>query len=887
MPPIALSPDCSASITTLLCGASGSSLSRLTERLDQQEFAVADLDNLLKADLGFSDLGAAIRKLPRARLFGALREVLGRVKETFDAQPGKPHVISAHLTWYNSGTREFFSPLQLAPLADLGITRVVVVIDDIYDMLARLRGEKDIFQSVGTNGEGRLLNELDEINDNPSLAMVRGRISALSLLITWRRAEMMLADNLATNLGPDGNPLRLVLFGLKHEFRVLRSLLHNNETCTVYLSHRIRELRGMNIDDSSFESRPVTLGDWPTPVASETGQLHDLLASRHIALICPTSIDELRFTFKNKYPYLTRRWPRLDTADHGSAYVAPSGEEEYTELFVPNVAALPNDPACIIASVRGLRDTIFFDISNRDHFIVEHIPHILVFRPFFSPSETAESADWSKGVRAECKHWSGVTTLERRALFVHSAHEIEMRLRLLKKHRDDFLTAGGVSARQHPWQDFRHWMYDNLGEMLRVLGCPKVEIGHILAGNFALTPTDQLDGDPSWLDHNRHEVLRQVGAAGHKVLTWWFTGIPPVTTANEPNESPVGLVFAAETQEDRTLSDLPHVAQDAYSAFASPKRFELQRLTLNFYAEFYPAFREVFGYEPEDLFFETLGGSTPADLLYPDSDPRTQADSDACLCGGDTELTQEYGEDRVLIYTCNEYERNAALQVFGRSGVKRIEGSDGVFWELDRIGTRRVVLQYGKQNPTQAQHCVVSGVGELQPSMVLALGICAATKPRRQRLGDVCVASSTWDGGWGSQGVALEHKGILRTLRGVVPPDLALPEWEDPATGERRSIARHDGTFITVAVKCKSQKFRKELVSSCEATGGTPVAIDMEADSLGVGLSFAGAPLYVCIKAVADYADGSEYEDPTVKASQQEQAALIAAEVAYSWLVRC
>ena len=509
-------PDAVEFPLVLVCAPSGTGLSKVGEWLDQEigslgsTALVFDLELELRAHRYESQQRAAGVELAayanlQARQ-GALREqsnqfermdqvlddsrtrlleqwvqtyerILSRVAgESATAIPSFV-ALFLHLTWYDPRTRELFSPVNIPTLFRHGsVRRVILLIDDVFDMFSSLRGggteDQDkhaLYSDRNLDSEARILGKLWKEPAEPSqcagektkeqyraaseLYQRRRAIEAvevaLTQLLSWRRSEMIQAENIARTLGAE-----FTLLGTKHSRGALRLLASGSEVHEIYLSHRISEVRRSKEGDQEKE------GEWP-PLVDEVNSLHRQFAEDGCILVSPTAIDELRFgeaLAGGPSPILTHRWP---LPEGGLLWVPPGRGDHpnHTELLRGDLKS--SDPIAL-GSARSLAKQILSEVAARDHMIVEHTRGLCVYRPFFgsdrrpqatsgsssgtptteleqqadSPRPDRPKSRWSGGVRRELEHWLDQAKLpglpQRRAAFVHTDKEIAARLRWFK-----------------------------------------------------------------------------------------------------------------------------------------------------------------------------------------------------------------------------------------------------------------------------------------------------------------------------------------------------------------------------------------------------------------------------------------------------------------------
>ena len=508
------------------------------------------------------------------------------------ADPSPSAVVSMHLTWFNPDTSEFFSPVDLMKLRrkDCQIVHVVILIDDIYDMFCRLQGDGDLYSDENMHQHQEMLSRTARELDESGLRAHAVEI-ALGELISWRRAEMIQAENLAKSLGA-----KLTVLGAKHDKRVLEIILARPNAPRVYLSHRITEPRRHN-STSRTKDRP--LGSW-LPVANEVNDLHveftapdQDIATQGQVLITPTAIDELRFDDANEEgrrdPYLGARWPMPEPVERllWSSPV-PGGsvaDAEHTAILTSHtgdpLSEYPDYPDAhpVTKSVAAsLANKVFFEIAFRDHVIVENTPNLCTYRPFFCrESDAGESkADWSSGVKREIEHWEESQQLHsedipsetiprvvdpRLIAFVHTENEIVARFEWLEKEpqREFFLN----DVRKH------------LTKSWTSMGVPDDEIYTLWSGHVPKKKATQLGRRPEdpVVARKPREVFDAIEPAVQTALHLSFTALmrPSLDESDTVVTSPLRLdqvaLFAAKESQDGAVLGLDRLVGDLRTFF--------------------------------------------------------------------------------------------------------------------------------------------------------------------------------------------------------------------------------------------------------------------------------------------------------------------------------
>lgn len=387
----------------------------------------------IKQDSQFLNLKDLIDHDYRALMAGSLPDVYSRVssalKNAVNLLCDQPNygVIGCHLTLYDARTQVFHSPIHAEDLRSTDgkalPDRVILLVDDIFDMHDRLSGSGDIFdqQQAASSTLENLLSAASRaevsINfdvDDPAgddkrrvLADLDAQTSALQRLLSWRRAEMVAAESLARELG-----VPLLLFGVKHPLESGGLALSKDAKPAVYISHPITRHR--------VEQR--VSGEWSTDVTS-LNRLPMELARRGLVAIMPTAIDELRFSppagpdLFVKSGASTDRWPCMES-DYG--LISPRYQPGQNTHVSYGTEAFAVDPVAASLFCRSLESSIYWEIPFRDHYIVNHTDGLLVFRP----QELGHS--FSGGVLAEIQFFERLARQsQRRMVVIHDTDDLD------------------------------------------------------------------------------------------------------------------------------------------------------------------------------------------------------------------------------------------------------------------------------------------------------------------------------------------------------------------------------------------------------------------------------------------------------------------------------
>ena len=258
---------------TLICSASGTGLSDSIKKLVPEQrpnsnLRIEDVEARLcknsplwsleafgGVDHKSRSMAEVCSKLPRAVVSRYWRQALCDSLKALADPPDGPLALACHLTLFTPNRREYFVPGRPQDFLGAGggpaheVARVVVLIDDIYDMYARLSGPCDVFnekqQIQNYNDYVKKLSGqslLDPNSETPELLEFDVRRQSLESLAAWRRSELVQAEALASALGN----VPLTVLGVKHHMSVLESLILQPETRVAYLSHKITEARKFN-----------------------------------------------------------------------------------------------------------------------------------------------------------------------------------------------------------------------------------------------------------------------------------------------------------------------------------------------------------------------------------------------------------------------------------------------------------------------------------------------------------------------------------------------------------------------------------------------------------------------------------------------------------------
>lgn len=393
--------------------------------------------------------------LPRSKINEFWTVAVDKCFDKFGDSNKPIKILSGHLIYYSGKRNEFYSVVNQATLAkgNLKPTSVLLFIDDLYDMYARLT-ESDQLYSPGQVWQFLRKYERETGIDTKSLP--RERLSSIimgweirNLLhhLSWRRLESVMAENLAHQLG-----VPFLVWSVKQLTESIKLCFDNPESLPIYLSHPVSEPRRERDEN----------GDWPE-FTYEVNQLQQVLCEHGITLIMPTGIDELRFHLQEgRYTgYLKDRWPLID--NETELLYSPSGEAadfHYKALLLPkywdpeNRKLFPLEidewSATLKSEVNAFLQVLVREIESqiawRDLLFIYHTEGLMVFRPFYAREP---KATFSGGVDADVGLWEDLSQLgsKKRAVFIHFEEDVKLMFE---------------AKRERIWKEFVYAVWDLL-----------------------------------------------------------------------------------------------------------------------------------------------------------------------------------------------------------------------------------------------------------------------------------------------------------------------------------------------------------------------------------------------------------------------------------------
>ncbi len=336
-----------------------------------------------------------------------LRLLWGRAATDMSARlsNGEDAFISLHGAFYHPYHKGFFPCVQVEQLRGLKISRVVTLIDDIWDIWARLSQPGQLFDSAGLEFKSGFYASMNSI------------LNLMSLL-DWRLVEMFASEQIANQLGLGHDH---ILLPIKHNMEVAKELLFPGRE-PAYISHPIAEPRRLRREGKEKEADAI---EWDVQSLAER-----LLTKSNFVPLSPTAIDEFRIAINETgdyLPKLEKRWEYGDprnllfqpTVGDGSQALDPQGwfSCEAPEVEVSSISTL----------LKALGEKIKAHINSRDHRLVAQSSAIVVWRPYFNGT-------LSGGVLKEVKYRKDLVEHEEREIpcYVYSPRSDLARYRVSK-----------------------------------------------------------------------------------------------------------------------------------------------------------------------------------------------------------------------------------------------------------------------------------------------------------------------------------------------------------------------------------------------------------------------------------------------------------------------
>ncbi len=302
--------------------------------------------------------------------------------------------VVMHAVFYHQMTREFFSCLDFKCLENLCFKKVITLIDDIYDIYAKLRAPDQMYSDY-----------LCYLKDNPpALNLSVDSIMNLLNILDWRSIEIAISEFIA-----DAFNKPHFLLAVKHPLHVAYDILFSEKT-PFYISHPITALREL------WAGSEADVQEADSVSAEINTVIHSVERNNKCVLFSPTTIDELRIR-KNAdgeyIPFLGKRW----VCDKLENLLFIQNPTLFNPLDPGGYFNSPRPEIKILTSLLSvLVDKISKQISSRDYKMVEQCCGLIVYRPYFRGRE-------SKGVDSEVKFNCKLSNKSQRPTYIFNRPE--------------------------------------------------------------------------------------------------------------------------------------------------------------------------------------------------------------------------------------------------------------------------------------------------------------------------------------------------------------------------------------------------------------------------------------------------------------------------------
>lgn len=326
---------------------------------------------------------------------------------------GQSLVLSMHASIWSPNSTSPFPVINPALVVESGLKADVVlnIIDDVWDMDARLRQPMQLFDLIG----------------NQSLS---DQIDSLITLLEWRQTEFRASEMLAKCCGAP----ETILLSARHPIRTMQRLIWGDRSPRVYLSHPI--------------STPRKAPGFP-----DTGLVNDIqrlaaLLREGLLLFEPTGIDELRL--------IGDSGRKVRVADRWPAFLNANGEAEEPCAASPaeGISLIENINDIELERAESLIERIDSQVNWRDRQLIEQAESVVAIRPF-----SVGRVEMSRGVYEElrlhailCERYSA----RRRGVIIHrSSDERDRRILLISKILNDvYLEVWDSDNEAVPWMNY-------------------------------------------------------------------------------------------------------------------------------------------------------------------------------------------------------------------------------------------------------------------------------------------------------------------------------------------------------------------------------------------------------------------------------------------------
>lgn len=320
----------------------------------------------------------------------AIQNIILQIKQQESENETFISFISFHSVYYHKRTNEYFSCLNIELLSAFCPTKVITMIDDIYDIHSRLQRVGELFHRSYNCQTIDLILDLFVIQD-------------------WRAKEIMMSRFLNVQLNNKNIKSNFFVFAVKHPYDTLENLILNKPV--VYLSHPISEVRRLEKKNEH---------DLANSLLTDMRMFSHKIIERYSTFL-PTTIDEFRIQTVISKRKKTRtnlkginvqethytnslspRWDKDDYKHPNNIFFEAIDPNDENKLWKENIS-LEVDMG-ISSLLKALRSRISSQVTVRDYILVEQSDILIVFRPIFN-------GNISGGVEEENDYFNTLSTL--------------------------------------------------------------------------------------------------------------------------------------------------------------------------------------------------------------------------------------------------------------------------------------------------------------------------------------------------------------------------------------------------------------------------------------------------------------------------------------------
>ncbi len=437
----------------------------LREELEKEGVSIGpqsgemDIEERMKRATGSPSMFDLLLYRPREDVRSLWRDSLKGILKDIEEQNLDTFIITGHSVYFNETYNSFFSPVDVTLLSSLlnekeiEVVSIITIFDDVFDMIVRHgnqerapKNQRQLYRDQ-LKIESASLRVRGGLKEEEVWALARSNVllKLSSFFLIWRRLELLTSEMISSSL-----KARFIPFALKNPFPILKKIiktaLEGNPIPLAYLSHSISHFR-------RHWERGEGLSGEESNIVRAINAIPLSLLQHEIAVISPSSIDELRFKKENDWftGELTRRWDLLEDTlyeriekrrakKRGASFDSVSIKEraDNKKLLYPSIPSNPNDPASLLEGtplerispemekllqerILPVREEIYFQVGERDHLLVSHVDLMIAMHPL---SKKGEIMTISGGVYKEIEHWHARVRREeqkeeRRSAFIY------------------------------------------------------------------------------------------------------------------------------------------------------------------------------------------------------------------------------------------------------------------------------------------------------------------------------------------------------------------------------------------------------------------------------------------------------------------------------------